>query len=256
MKREFLISAFLGFSVFAMGDPNLNAGEAGAGTFAQKTVGSMDANVYGAVYATMHNDDEPWAGPGPMEGRMHDELDEHRLTIDADLPFSEVNWQMLNDLREVALTGDAEYDFLRYMLVHHQGAIGMSEIMLDQGTDEELRDLAAEIIDTKDEQMALMSSLLQQHGSPEPGPDREAVISQYETARELMLRGMGQRGTGAIDRDYAESMIPHNGAAIDMAEVLLQFSDDEELRTVANDIVQQQSQLTQALQGWLEQNFP
>lgn len=246
------MSAVLSFSVFAMGNQSLSAAEADSASSARQAGDSIDYTVY----ATMHNDDEPWAGPGPMEGRMHDELDEHRLSIDADLPFSEVNWQMLTDLREVALTGDAEYDFLRYMLVHHEAAIGMSDIMLDQGTDPELRDLAAKIIDTKDQQMALMSTLLQEHGSPEPGPGRQAVISQYETARELMLRGMSQRSTGGIHRDFAESMITHNGAAIDMAEVLLDFSDDEELRTVANDIVRLQSQKTQELQVWLDQNSP
>lgn len=248
MKTEFLFSALLGFTPAALGSQYLGAAEADP-----STVGGHAAE---SIVATLHNDDEPWAGPGPMEGRLDDDMDEHQQAIDADLPFSEVNWRMLNDLRGVALTGDADYDFLRYMLVHHEAAIGMSDIMREQGTDPELTDLASDILRAKEEQMALMSQLLQQHGSPEPGPDRQAVISQFETARELMLRGMDLRSTGSIHRDFAESMILHNGAAIDMAEVLLEFSDNEELRIVANDIVQQQSQMTESLDAWLQQNVP
>ena len=55
------------------------------------------------------------------------------------------NDKMHRDM-DIAFTGDADADFLRGMIPHHQGAIDMARIMLQYGKDPSVRKLAEDII--------------------------------------------------------------------------------------------------------------
>ena len=45
----------------------------------------------------------------------------------------------------VEMTGDVDVDFMRTMVPHHQGAVEMAKIVVDNGKDPEVRKLAEEI---------------------------------------------------------------------------------------------------------------
>ncbi|AMC99384.1 MULTISPECIES: DUF305 domain-containing protein [Halomonas] len=61
-------------------------------------------------------------------------------------------------------TGDADVDFARGMIPHHQGAIDMANIVLEYGEDEALQQLAREIIDAQEEEIAFLEAWLEEHG--------------------------------------------------------------------------------------------
>ncbi len=64
---------------------------------------------------------------------------------------------------DIAFTGDADIDFARGMIPHHQGAIDMATVVLEHGTDAELRTLAAEIIASQTEEIAFLRSWIAQN---------------------------------------------------------------------------------------------
>ena len=77
--------------------------------------------------------------------------------------FEEANARMHADMG-AALTGDADVDFMRGMIPHHQGAIDMAEIVLKYGKDPETRKLAEEIVKAQKAEIAMMREWLARRG--------------------------------------------------------------------------------------------
>jgi uncharacterized protein (DUF305 family) len=63
----------------------------------------------------------------------------------------------------VPFTADADRDFARMMIPHHQGAIDMALAELRYGKDERLRRLAQEIIVSQKQEIEVMKLALEDH---------------------------------------------------------------------------------------------
>lgn len=57
-------------------------------------------------------------------------------------------------------TGNADEDFIRSMIPHHQMAIDMAQKELNKGKDSEARELAQKIIDAQNEEIKTMQAWL------------------------------------------------------------------------------------------------
>lgn len=64
-----------------------------------------------------------------------------------------------------AYTGDADVDFAKGMIAHHQGAIDMAKIALQYGKDEKIRKLAGDIIKAQEGEIAMMTDFLKVNGA-------------------------------------------------------------------------------------------
>lgn len=66
----------------------------------------------------------------------------------------------------IAFTGDADRDFLAGMIAHHQGAMDMSEVVIQYGKDPKIRQLAQEIIRAQQVEITQMQTWLKAMESP------------------------------------------------------------------------------------------
>lgn len=73
--------------------------------------------------------------------------------------FAAANAKMHADMG-VPLTGNADVDFIAGMIPHHQGAVEMARIVLQYGTDPEVRKLAETIIAAQEAEIAWMTEWL------------------------------------------------------------------------------------------------
>ena len=72
-------------------------------------------------------------------------------------------------------SGMVDADFLLMMIPHHQSAIDMARVELEQGEDEETRAMAQEIIDAQEAEIAEMRAMLDRMGVEAPAPATETA---------------------------------------------------------------------------------
>jgi uncharacterized protein (DUF305 family) len=76
--------------------------------------------------------------------------------------FRKANEKMHMDMN-VGLTGDADSDFARSMIPHHQGAIDMARIALEHGKDPEIRKIAEGVVKAQESEIAELKEWLARH---------------------------------------------------------------------------------------------
>lgn len=76
--------------------------------------------------------------------------------------YREASAQM-HEAMSIDYTGDPDIDFLRGMIAHHEGALAMAKIAVEQGEGQDVRSLAEEIIVAQEAEIIRMKVMLARH---------------------------------------------------------------------------------------------
>src|SRR5258706_9836657 len=84
-------------------------------------------------------------------------------------------------------------------------------------------------------------------GSAAFAPAQDAAeapfLAENDAAMQKMMHDMAAvKPTGDVDRDFVAMMIPHHQGAVDMAQSLLRYGRNEQLRRLAQEIIVTQQQ--------------
>jgi len=77
--------------------------------------------------------------------------------------YKAANAKMHKDM-DITYSGDADADFVRGMIPHHQGAIDMAKVVLAHGKDPELKKLAESVITDQEREISQMRDWLKKNG--------------------------------------------------------------------------------------------
>ena len=134
---------------------------------------------------------------------------------DASNPFADAERQM-SDKMMSATGSDAGDNWARKMIAHHQGAIDMSQILLQQNPRPDVAEMARMNIEKQQKDIEDIRKLLK-----EGGQDRK-VAELYRPAMMDMMQKM-QAATGAdASETFMRKMVEHHKGAVAMSNVALQ----------------------------------
>ena len=104
------------------------------------------------------------ASPAPAQHQHHAPAATARPAAAASTKaYQAANAKMHKDM-DIAYSGDADVDFARGMIPHHQGAVDMAKVILAHGKDPELRKLAEAVIASQEKEIAFMRDWLKKNG--------------------------------------------------------------------------------------------
>ncbi|GMA38000.1 DUF305 domain-containing protein [Mobilicoccus caccae] len=145
---------------------------------------------------------------------------------------------------------DADTMFTQMMIVHHQGAIEMSQLAPQRAESQEVKDLAATIEQAQGPEIEQMTTWLQAWGEPVESSDHghehdESMLMNGKTHQQVMaeLRGMSGK---EFDRAFLKAMIPHHEGAVTMSQDVLRGGQNPDVQALAQQIIDsQEAEITQ-----------
>jgi uncharacterized protein (DUF305 family) len=95
----------------------------------------------------------------------------------------------------------------------------------------------------------------QPHTAPAPALPDDEIVRAYVAAMDRMHEAMATMAySGDPDIDFAQGMIPHHQAAIEMAQIVLEHGSDPTMRELALAIIEAQEREIAELEAWLAEH--
>ena len=158
---------------------------------------------------------------------------------------------------------NAPYDlrFIDEMTMHHRGAVMSAQMMIADSGRPELRELARRITADQERQIKQMAAWRRQWypTARPPATGGMGMMGGMGSSGGMgMMGGMGGRGgmegmpREASDRMFLRMMVPHHALAVEMAQDALENAEHEELKGLAQEIVDGQSREIVEMEGYLK----
>ena len=143
--------------------------------------------------------------------------------------------------------------FINAMVPHHQGAIEMARVALENAEHEEIQEVSRNIVSTQQSEIEELKSIKQEEFGTSNVP--------MEMSMEQM-RGMGMMDPQSLadenpfDEAFIDAMIPHHQSAIGMAGVANEKSKNPRIKELAQNITSAQKREIEQMRDWRREWYP
>ena len=152
---------------------------------------------------------------------------------------------------DVAGHNAADTEFVQMMIVHHEGAIEMADLIVERAQIEQVRELGERVRDAQGPEIEQMTGWLEswgeelpaeaEHGAMDHGGMDMGGMDQQE-AMEAIRNAEGAEA----DRVFLELMIEHHRGAIEMAQAQVDNGQHPDAIALAEDIITaQEAEITE-----------
>ena len=138
--------------------------------------------------------------------------------------------------------------FIDAMVPHHQGAIAMAEVALDNAEHEEIKDLSRNIVSTQQAEIEELKSIKQEEFGTSQVPME--ISKEQMRSMGMMMNPQHLAQRKPFDEAFIDAMIPHHQSAIYMAEVANRESENSRIKELAGNIVSAQKREIEQMKQW------
>jgi len=157
--------------------------------------------------------------------------------------------EMDREMDTMQLTKDIDHDFSAMMIAHHKVAIDMAKIIVKEGNDDDLKQMAQTMIDKQKLEIGQFQEFLKSSFPQKPNEARhrqlmEIMENMSSRADQLLLRGN-------LEKDFVTLMLTHHRSAIDMANIEMRAGNQAAAKNLAAEIIKDQEAEVEKLKQWL-----
>jgi uncharacterized protein (DUF305 family) len=150
--------------------------------------------------------------------------------------FVSIMDSMMIRMDKVPKGQSAPKTFISQMIPHHEAAIAMADYEIKHGENFEMLQLAKSIKAEQQSELTQMSLLLNQTSTNEKAS--KYFDNEMYKSMEMMMRNMpAEKSLKETDRAFAQVMLPHHQAAVDMARALLKYPENEQISAFARKLI-------------------
>lgn len=176
--------------------------------------------------------------------------------------------KMMQKMKAMKMSGDADKDFAMMMIEHHQGAIDAAKILVKSGKDQMIKDMAQKILKMQPQEQKDLrahanmkhdenaTAKKDEHAAHSQSSDASTHSDQFSTEMTKIMADMetkmkSMKMTGNLDHDFATMMIDHHQGAIDMSDAEIKHGKVTEVKTIAEKIKADSEKEIDELKTWL-----
>ena len=143
--------------------------------------------------------------------------------------------------------------FINAMVPHHQGAIEMARVALENAEHEEIQEVSRNIVSTQQSEIEELKSIKQEEFGTSNVP---MEMSMEQMRGRGMMDPQSLADENPFDEAFIDAMIPHHQSAIGMAGVANEKSKNPRIKELAQNITSAQKREIEQMRGWRREWYP
>lgn len=144
--------------------------------------------------------------------------------------------------------------FIDMMVPHHQGAVEMAEIALENSDREEILQLSRDIVRTQEAEIEELKDIKEEEFGTSEVPMEMSEDQMHGMGMMMDPQQLAQERP--FDKAFIDNMIPHHQSAIEMAEVAQQESENPRIQELARNIISAQEREIAQMEEWRKEWYP
>ncbi len=144
--------------------------------------------------------------------------------------------------------------FIDAMVPHHQSAIEMARVALENAEHEEIQELSRNIVSTQQSEIEELKSIKKEEFGTSSVP-MEMSMEQMR-GMGMMMDPQSLAEEKPFDEAFIDAMIPHHQSAIEMAKVAHEESENPRIKELAGNIMSAQKREIEQMQEWRREWYP
>lgn len=167
--------------------------------------------------------------------------------------FNKVLGKMNDEMQIGQRYLDPDVAFAKIMLGYHRGVRDLAKIERKYGQDATMTTFAEGLIDAQKEDIGRIKKWLASHpDSTKPKADTPAMQAEFAREIDTLSQTMSAAFTDdSADISFAQVMLPHYLAAVNLANIELKYGRDDEMQQVARDFITYRQPVITLLDSWV-----